>query len=243
MSRSLGLGSPIDLGASGVHKRIGAFERHWRLEGGRLLDLGCGNGAYTEVLATKYERVDAVDISPALIASFRARLVELPHVAPRLTIQEMAAEQLAFPDRVFDAVTCIEVLEHVRSPEQACREVHRVLKPGGAFLVTVPNRGFPFETHLVKFGRHSFPGRRIPGLPYLPPLHARVADARIYTGRSLRRLLRSNGFEEAATDYVMPPFDRSATGRRFVKPVTERLERSPLKVLGVSVVAVYRKPE
>lgn len=39
----------------------------------------------------------------------------------------------------------------------------------------------------------------------------------------------------------MPPFDRWDAGRRFVRPVTERLERSPAKALGVSVVGVFVK--
>jgi SAM-dependent methyltransferase len=237
-----GLGAPIDLGASGVHKRIGAFARHWPLQGSRLLDLGCGNGAYTEVLAASYAHVEAVDISPEQVDGFRLRLESSPPLSAKIAVQTMAAESLNFADGYFDAVTCIEVLEHVRSPEEACREVFRVLRPGGAFLITVPNRGFPFETHLVKIGKHSFPGRRLPGLTYLPFLHSRIADARIFTVRTLRTLVTSAGFDEIAIDFVMPPFDRSSRGRKYVKPLTERLEKSPLKRMGVSIVGIYRKP-
>jgi ubiquinone/menaquinone biosynthesis C-methylase UbiE len=240
--RTPGLGSPVDLGASGVHKRIGVFARHWPLEGERLLDLGCGNGAYTEVLAEGYRHVDAVDISPDHVASLQARLAPRAELSEKIAVQTMTAESLSFDDASFDAVTCIEVLEHVRSPEEASREVLRVLRPGGAFLVTVPNRGFPFETHLVQIGSKSFPGRRIPGLPWVPFVHSRIADARIYTGRTLRALLTGAGFREVVTDYVMPPFDRSARGRRYVKPVTEWLETTPARRMGVSVVGIYQKP-
>jgi ubiquinone/menaquinone biosynthesis C-methylase UbiE len=241
-THDLGLGAPIDLGASGVQKRLGAFARHWPLHGRHLLDIGCGNGAYTEVLAASYDHVDAVDVSQEQVDSFRARIGSQPVLSKKISIQSMSAESLTFEDGTFDAVTCIEVLEHVRSPVETCREAFRVLRPGGAFLVTVPNRAFPFETHLVKIGKHSFPGRRLPGLPYLPFLHSRIADARIYTVRTLRTLITGAGFDEIATDFVMPPFDRSSLGRRYVKPLTERLEKSPVRRMGVSIVGVYQKP-
>jgi ubiquinone/menaquinone biosynthesis C-methylase UbiE len=237
--RDPGVGRPIDLGASGVTKRLGAFARHHPLRGERLLDLGCRNGAYTSVLALTYDRVDAVDPTPAHLEQFRASMPA--DVADRITLHEGAGEDLGFDDATFDTVTCIEVLEHVRSVPATVAEVHRVLRPGGAFLVTVPNRGFPFETHLVTVGSRTFPGRRLPGLPWVPPLHARWSDARIYSARTLRAAVEPAGFRTVAIDYVMPPFDRWEAGRRFVRPVTERLEKSPAKALGVSVVGVFVK--
>ena len=101
------------------------------------------------------------------------------------------------PDAHFDVVSTIEVLEHVRDVDMAMSEIVRVLKPGGALLVSVPNRYFPFETHLVKFGRRQ------------------VAGARHRMGHA--------------------PFRRLDAGRRFVRPLTDRLEKSPLRVMGVSI--------
>lgn len=54
------------------------------------------------------------------------------------------AEALTLEDTSFDSVLCIEVMEHTTSPEALLREIHRVLKPGGKLLLTVP---FVFEIH------------------------------------------------------------------------------------------------
>ena len=234
------LGQSVDLGASGVQKRLDAFSRHVTLGGARLLDLGCGNGAYTELLAQDYEFTNAVDVQSENVEQFRARIASTP-LADKIETRVMAGEHLAFPDNYFDAVTCIEVLEHVQSEAQTIAEVYRVLKTGGLFLITVPNRLFSFETHMVTVASRRFPGRRLPLLPYLPPLQTRIADARNYTSRSLRKLLLGSGFAEVATDYVMPPFDRWKAGRRFLRPVVDRLESGPARNFGVSVVGIYRK--
>jgi ubiquinone/menaquinone biosynthesis C-methylase UbiE len=238
MTRNPGLGKPIELGASGVEKRLAAFRRHWPLHGDRLLDVGCGNGAYTEAMAPAFARVDAVDVEPGRIQEFRGRLAG-SSLAGRIHVHEMAAEGLDFPDGTFDVVTAIEVLEHVRSLEATLAEVRRVLRPSGAFLVTCPNRLFPVETHMVRALGREFPGRYLPFLPYAPRLHARMADARTFTARSLRALAVRHGLQVVAIDHVMPPFDGWRGGRRWVRPVTDRLERSRLGVFGVSVVGVF----
>ncbi|QWC83868.1 class I SAM-dependent methyltransferase [Nocardioidaceae bacterium] len=234
------VGQPIDLGASGVYKRLAAFERHWDLSGGALLDLGCGNGAYTVELAKRYNHVDAVDPTAEHLELFRRSMPEKSR--EKITLHEGVGESLPFPDDHFDAVTCIEVLEHVSDVGATVREVLRVLRPGGVFLVTVPNRGFPFETHMVHVAGKRFPGRRLPGLPWVPPLHRKWAQARIYTARTLRREVLSEGFIEIGIDFVMPPFDRWKNGRRYIKPVVDRLEQTRVRRLGVSVAGIFQKP-
>ena len=66
---------------------------------------------------------------------------------------------LPFPDASFDVLLCVQVLEHVRYPDASCREFHRVLKPGGRVIVTVPQithtltDGSP--PHYFNFTRHG----------------------------------------------------------------------------------------
>jgi ubiquinone/menaquinone biosynthesis C-methylase UbiE len=237
--RPLRHGGAIRYGAAGVKKRLDALQKHRRLSGHRLLDVGCGIGAYTVEMAPNFEDVVAVDIQPQRLDRFRRQIAGTP-IESRISIVEASAEELPFEGECFDVITTIEVLEHIEDLVRALTEIHRVLTVGGDLLVTCPNRLFPVETHHAALG--PFELRCLPLVPYVPPVHRRLSSARTFTTRSLRRLMGSIGFEHVATDYVMPPFDRWRFGRTVVKPITDGLERTPLKVFGVSIVAVYRKP-
>jgi ubiquinone/menaquinone biosynthesis C-methylase UbiE len=241
MQRSPDVGLPVEVGASAVPLRLGAMQRCWPLSGVALLDVGCGNGAYTLAMADGFERVEAIDVTASYLASFRERL-DGAH-AGRVHVRELDVTALDYPAETFDVVTMIEVLEHVDDVRVALRRIEQALKPGGALVLTVPNRLHPFETHaLLVRGRYVEP-RRYPFLPWVPPLHRRFATARTYTLRSLRRTVETaSHLRLVSHTYVMPPFDHWAFGRRFVKPMTTRLERTPARVLGVSIVAAFVKP-
>jgi SAM-dependent methyltransferase len=85
----------------------------------RVLDIGCGNKPYLPLLAHRAVSWRGLDVVPG------------PQVD-----DIGAAEQLPYADRSFDLVLCTQVLEHLRSPEQAVSEIRRVLTPGGVALVS-----------------------------------------------------------------------------------------------------------
>lgn len=205
------------------------------------MDIGCGNGAYTMVMAQRFQQVDGIEIELERLAEFRREL-EGTGLGAKIRTHEMDAENLRFPDSTFDVVTAIEVLEHIVDLDRGLREIYRVLRPGGALMVTCPNQLFPVETHSFLIGGHEFPARYVPFLPYIPPLHRRVSTARNFRPLQLKKIMGSKGFREVAVDYIMPPFDNWVLGRKFLRPLTERLERSPFKVFGVSIVGVYVRP-
>jgi 2-polyprenyl-3-methyl-5-hydroxy-6-metoxy-1,4-benzoquinol methylase len=235
VSRLFGLGKPTPYGASAIEKRINALRTVWRLDGEALLDIGCGNGAYTVELARGFSQTVGIDIERQRLEEFKRRTAGLPSVRAH----EMSAEALAWDDETFDVVTAIEVIEHIEDLDQALAEVHRVLRPGGALCITCPNRLFPLETHVLRNGVH---GRFVPLLPYIKPLHRRLATARNFTPHELRELCVRNGFSPARMTFVYPPFDGWAFGRRFIRPITDRLERSRLGIFGVSIIAAFVKP-
>lgn len=240
-TRPLGLGNVHGsaLGPRGISKRLDALRRLTSLEGERLLDVGCASGEYTEELARGFTSTDAIDIEPERLEIFDKRLADRG-IAHRILISRMSAEDMSFRDQTFDAVTAIEVLEHIPDLDAALGEIHRVLRPGGRFMVTGPNRLFPFETHGVIFRGKRYPAARAPFLPWIPPLHQRMADARNFTITSLRRTVQPHGFRLVGWTRLMPPFDRSRAGKR-IRTATDRLERTPLGVFGITVVMVFMR--
>jgi SAM-dependent methyltransferase len=241
--RALGLGRQCSaFGHRGVAKRLDALASLSELSGERLLDVGCADGTYTRILAEHFDAVDAVDVEPERLEVFAAALASGP-LAAKVRVREMSAEWLAFPDATFDVVTAIEVLEHVRDLDRALAEIARVLRPGGRFLLTTPNRLFPFETHGVLIGGgRRLPPPRVPFVTWVPPLHRRVADARAFTAWGLARQVQRHGFAKIGGTYIMPPFDRSPIGRRL-RPVVDAVERSPLRVFSMAHALAFRRLE
>jgi ubiquinone/menaquinone biosynthesis C-methylase UbiE len=222
-----------------VDKRINALAGLTELTGDRLLDVGCGDGTYTRRFADGFKHVTAVDVEPDRLEVFRAETAGTA-AAARIEIRQMPAEHLELDDESFDAVTTIEVLEHVRDLDATLSEIHRVLAPSGRFLITSPNRWFPFETHgFFLFGKRR-PPRYGPFLPWIVPLHRRLADARSFTVPGLSKQIEAKGFRLIGVDYIMPPFDRSGLGGK-IRRVTDAVERSRFKFFGMALILVFEK--
>jgi 2-polyprenyl-3-methyl-5-hydroxy-6-metoxy-1,4-benzoquinol methylase len=102
---------------------------------GRVLDVGCGRGLLLREFQRQGWEVQGTELSePA--ARYAVATLKLP-------VQIGSLEQLHFPSERFDAVVMWHVLEHVSDPRVILAEVHRVLRPGGMFMVGVPNFGSP----------------------------------------------------------------------------------------------------
>ena len=238
--RDLSLGWPEPLGSIGIGKRLDLLDAIRPLQGDAVLDIGCGNGSYTERLADGFHRVVGVEVERARLEEFAARLVDHPD-RDRFELRLESAEALSDPAGSYDAVVAIETLEHVVDAEAAVAEVFRVLRPGGAFYITVPNRGFPFETHSFMVGGRERRSKWYPFVPWVKPLHRRISTARNYRPGDLRSLLEPLGFVEKGTTFLMPPLERWGPGRYLRRPI-HALESTPLRHLGVSVVAVFERP-
>lgn len=111
---------------------LGALRRALgaRLEGARLLDLGCGTG-FTLTQLPRGVRAIGLDYSRAALGLARRR-------ASSADLVRGSAYALPFADASFDAILALDVLEHLERDRDAARELRRVLAPGGAAIVTVP---------------------------------------------------------------------------------------------------------
>jgi SAM-dependent methyltransferase len=106
---------------------------HPRIQRARaVLDVGCGGGAILASLRRPGARFVGVEVSDDAVAALRARGLE----AERVDLEHGA---LPFPSAAFDAVLCYDVFEHLFAPEPLLREIRRVLAPGGAAFLCVPN--------------------------------------------------------------------------------------------------------
>jgi SAM-dependent methyltransferase len=126
---------------------------------GDFLDLGCGNKPY----ASMYTRHTKSQIGCDIIQSDKNRVDVICPVTA-----------LDFPDTHFDSILCTQVLEHVFEHDKMMKEIHRVMKPGGNIILTVP---FAWE------------------------LHEEPYDFFRYTKHALKQLLEQNGFQ---IEYIKP---------------------------------------
>ena len=105
----------------------------------KVLDLGCGAGRHVWLAADIGYQAYGVDVSEDAIASAESTL---RHRAVSGTLQVFDGDQLPFPDATFDYVVCYGVLDHVPFAQASAltREVERVLKPSGEYLLTLRSK-------------------------------------------------------------------------------------------------------
>lgn len=149
----------------------------------RVLDLGCGDGRFAAELAAAGAKVSGVDPSETALERAAGKHPELELVAPG------ADGKLPFADASFDAVVCINVLQHVADTQMLLSEARRVLVAGGRLAVAVPWHG-RVKNVLIALG--SFERHYDPLEPVL----------RFYTRRSLDLLLEQLGFEQVRLEGV-----------------------------------------
>jgi len=232
-AKALKLGGPASYGSYAVSKRMGKIDKTLDLRGLRVLDLGCGNGCYTEELARRAEFVCGIDLHMPHLQAFREAI-------PRV---QGSGEDLPFASESFDVVTMIEVLEHTDCDTKVLAECFRVLKPGGLLALFVPNKFYPFESHPCRLGTFSL-GRNVPLVSWLPESFRRhICYARIYTRRGLFAIARKVGFQIQESGFIFPPLDSFPLPfKNTYRRIVARLESTPLGNLGVSIYAVLAKP-
>jgi 2-polyprenyl-6-hydroxyphenyl methylase/3-demethylubiquinone-9 3-methyltransferase len=145
--------------------RLGWIEGFLPLPGQRVLDVGCGGGILADAMARRGATVLGIDLAtkPLRVAQLHALEAGTPNVSYReVAVEALAMEQPA----AFDAVTCMEMLEHVPDPGSVVRSCAELAKPGGwVFFSTIHRNpkaflqaivGAEYVLNLLPRGTHEY---------------------------------------------------------------------------------------
>jgi SAM-dependent methyltransferase len=208
-------------------------------ESADVLDAGCGVGYGSALLASRARRVVGVDRANDAIAYARRR-----YGAPNVDFREADLLSLDLPDASFDVVCSFEVIEHLQEQERFVAEVARVLRPGGAFLVSTPQ-----AERTTDRPDNPFHERELSASDFAALLSSRFSDVELYGQRRLQTA-RHRALQRLDVLGLRRrlPFLRRASARLTGTPPTTDLtaddvviERGELRG-ATELVAVARRP-
>ncbi len=144
--------------------RVAWIDQHAQLSGKKVLDVGCGGGLLTEAMARLGAQVTGIDLSDKTLKIAQLHLLEskLP-----IAYAAASAEQFVVEHKdQFDALTCLEMLEHVPDPASTVDACARLVKPGGHVFFSTINRnpkaylfaviGAEYVLKLLPRGTHDY---------------------------------------------------------------------------------------
>lgn len=165
--------------------------------GHRILEIGSGRGALLQELRARGLDAIGVETSADRIEETRARFGPLP-------VQQSSGVALPFPDDSFDIVLSFDVFEHIPGSDEHLREVRRVLKPGGWYLLQTPSKWSNTVFETIRW--RSF-------------TRWRADHCSLHTYGQLERRFRRHGFETRFADVpVVTAFYRDKV-RRYLGPL------------------------
>lgn len=150
--------------------------------GGRWLDVGCGSGVFSRMLAERGREVLGVDGSPAMIEAAKAE------PSPGLTFRCATIDSLADESQRFDGAICLSVIEYAPSAQAALEIVARLIEPGGWFVLSAPNALAPVRAAQTLIRALARPFR-------LRPFRYLDVSRNAFRRSGLVALLNSCGFE------------------------------------------------
>lgn len=157
----------------------------------KVLDAGCGRGFYTAMLS-KYsfiKEIHGVDISNEYLTQAQKTAGK----SSKVFLKQGSIYDLPFPNNHFDTVICSEIFEHLDKDVKAMKEIHRVLKPGGILLASVPHQNFPFLWDPLNWILMKVLKTHVP--KHIWWLAGIWADhERLYTSDELRKKIKKAGY-------------------------------------------------
>ena len=202
-----------------VPGRLAWFDRQIDWQGKAVLDLGCAGGFMAEALAQRGAQATGIDPATDAIDAARAHAREN---GLQIGYDVGMGEALPYADASFDAVVCVDVLEHVADLPKVLAEVARTLRPGGLFLFDTINRNPLARLATITIAEDLL--RLLPRGTHDPAMFIKPAE--------LRAAMQAAGLVPGATTGLGP----RGINRRF------DLTFGPLPLTAILYMGVARKP-
>lgn len=114
-------------------------------QSGVILDAGCHDGALLSVLQNNQRKLVGIDISPKVIEFAKENNPTVKFIPTNIT-------DIPFKNEEIDGISCTQIIEHLEQPEEALKELYRILKVGGMMIVSTPiEKMLPDKLHLAEF--------------------------------------------------------------------------------------------
>ena len=172
--------------------------------GTRILDYGCGAAPYLSHFRARGARVSGAELTPSVVQTCRAAGLDVALIE--------RADRIPFPDGEFDIVYLMQVIEHIARPHEFLSEARRVLKPGGALYLAMPNAR--------SIWRHVFGTNWVPG--WFAPFHVFV-----YSLPAIRVLAAAHGFAVVRSWSATPDSWLRLNLNAALHPTNHRLDAAP----------------
>lgn len=229
-------GSPSSYWSRGLDKRLNLISSDIDLKHKKILDVGCGLGAFMAKFQDYSKEVYGVEPDKKKVDIAKSK---------GLNVFESGAENMPFEDNYFDVVLLHEVIEHVDDDTKTIAECLRVLNNNGYIVIFCPNRLYPFETHGVYLnGKYYFGNKFL--VPYLPYFYKKLTPhVRNYFKNDLLNLFTNSSVEIIKNSYVFPGVDTFTSRHKVIGPIIKNIirlfENTPLKVFGISHYLIAKK--
>jgi 2-polyprenyl-3-methyl-5-hydroxy-6-metoxy-1,4-benzoquinol methylase len=165
--------------------------------GNKILDAGCGNGKFLEMVSNKSKNFElyGLDFSKSEVNEAKKK---------GFNVKEANFEEnIKFSSNLFDVIHAAEIIEHLYNPDNFLQELNRVLKKGGYLVMSTPNLCAWFNRLLVPIGVQPLfmevsTKSKLIGSGFLAKFKKEsnpVGHVRIFTLLALKDILKVNGFE------------------------------------------------
>jgi ubiquinone/menaquinone biosynthesis C-methylase UbiE len=228
------------------HRTILDLIDEWQLSpSSRIIDVGCGAGFLTFDLARRGLQGVGIDGATSMIETCEAEAGRAG-ISERWQYKQADVEQIPYPDHSFDAAICCGVIEYLPEDGELLREVRRVLRPGGRFLLCVTNK-YGYSVRLYPLFQRM---KRIPGMIRVATAVRGLStgrrtemmnlpfEARRHSPAQIRRALVANGFrfeKDRYSEFTLLPGPLHVFFSKLERGVSaklSRLDRTRLRGLG-----------